>query len=55
MLLVPDECVIVVDNALSNPFVVISLGNVESPASAPVESDVSAMKFSPTPPADVLV
>jgi len=50
VLLVPVECDIVVANALSNPFVVISpVNNVESVDAAAVLT-VSAIKFSPTPP-----
>ena len=47
--------VIVVATALANPPVVISLGNVVSPASAPEESVVKAIKLAPRVPADVFV
>ena len=46
---------IVVANARSNPFVVISDGKAVSVASAPLLSLVNAMKFIPTPPLVVLV
>ena len=55
VLLVPDECDIVVANSRSNPFVVISPVNVVDEADAAAVLTVNAIKLQPTPPADVLV
>ena len=55
VLFVPPVWSIVVANALARPPVVISSGSVVSHAAAPVSSVVSAIKWEPLVPADVLV